>query len=175
MQRSAAQTDPNVEEIAWVQEGLLAGVAGAAIVALFFLLVDIADGRALWTPFALGAVLFRGTPPQPDTPIEPALVAAYTVLHGAAFVSVGLPAAFLLMTTSRLPRVRPMRWTSWLAAFLFAALSAIFLAFAMLAPGVAALFGAGRIVLANLLAAIAMAFTLDIHARRRDVDAKRGV
>lgn len=172
--RTAAQIDPNVEEIAWVQEGLLAGAAGAATVALFFLLIDVANGRALWTPFALGAALFRGTFPQAGTPIEPAMVAAYTVLHGAAFISVGLPAAFLMMTTSRLPRATPMRRMLWFAAFLFAALSAIFIAFAALAPGVTALFGVGRIALANLLAAIAMAFSLDLHARRRGVAAQRG-
>src|SRR5204863_4981813 len=40
------------------QEGLIAGLVGAATVALWFLLVDTVQGRPLYTPTVLGSALF---------------------------------------------------------------------------------------------------------------------
>jgi hypothetical protein len=41
-------------------EGLLAGVAGAATIAGWFLLLDSIAGRPLYTPSVLGTALVRG-------------------------------------------------------------------------------------------------------------------
>ncbi|MCL4686294.1 hypothetical protein KJ059_16270 [Myxococcota bacterium] len=164
-----ADADPNVQHIPWVFEGILAGVIGAATVAVLFLVFDLLEGRPLWTPFALGAGLFRGEIPPRGTPIEPVLITAYTVLHGGVFTAVGLLAASELMTGSRLPGAGSRSRALVLATLLLVAFSAIFAGFAALGvPGVMQLFGIGRIALANLLASGAMAVTLTYrseHAR----------
>ena len=41
------------------QEGMIAGLVGAAIVALWFLILDAFNGRPLYTPTVLGTALFR--------------------------------------------------------------------------------------------------------------------
>ena len=66
------------------------------MVALFFLGLDVAEGRPLWTPHALGSVLFLGSVPAHGAPVSLALIGAYTFVHGYVFVSVGLIAAFFL-------------------------------------------------------------------------------
>ncbi|PYN49534.1 MAG: hypothetical protein DMD95_00925 [Candidatus Rokuibacteriota bacterium] len=50
------------------QEGLIAGLVGAATVALWFLVIDSIQGRPLYTPTVLGTALFgRGAGlPWPD-------------------------------------------------------------------------------------------------------------
>jgi hypothetical protein len=45
---------------ATIREGLLAGLIGAAVVALWFLVLDMVIGRLLFTPAALGSALFLG-------------------------------------------------------------------------------------------------------------------
>lgn len=172
---AATRDDPNVQDVPWVLEGILTGVVGAATVAGFFLLFDATEGRPLWTPYALGAGLFRGALPPAGTPIEVALVAAYSVLHGAVFVAAGLLAASELMTGSRLPGAGPGSRALVLASLLFIAFSVIFAGFAALGvPGVEQLFGIGRIVLANLLASGAMAATLTYRAERSKLGSRRG-
>ncbi len=165
--KDLADADPNVQNIPWVLEGILAGVVGAATVAILFLLFDVLEGRALWTPYALGAGLFRGELPSAGTPIEPVFVLAYTVLHGSVFAAVGLLAASELMTGSRLPASGSASRALALAGLFFVAFSAIFAGFAALGiPGVTQLFGIGRIALANLIASGAMAFALTYRAER---------
>ena len=41
------------------QEGLIAGLVGAATVAIWFLIIDTIQGRPLYTPAVLGAALFH--------------------------------------------------------------------------------------------------------------------
>jgi hypothetical protein len=76
-----------------LREGLLVGVVGAAALALWFLIVDAANGQPLHTPAALGAGLFRG-----ERAVEaltmPAgaggLIVGYTSFHVAVFVVAGI-------------------------------------------------------------------------------------
>ena len=155
-QRDAADVD--VEANPWVVHGLAAGVVGALVVAGFFLAVDLIESRAFWTPAVLGSAVFLGRGLEAGDPIEPAVVAAYTVLHGAVFVSVGLMASFLLLGHRR---DFGMSAGIALAALLFAALEGMLLAFFMgtaseVVPGLIPSLGFGRIAMANLLAAAAM-------------------
>ena len=92
------------------REGIVAGILGACIVALWFLMVDSIAGRPLFTPAILGASLFdllgagfggRGLFVH---------VAAYTVLHVAGFIVIGMTAAYLMNVLDRKP--------SWLVGFL---------------------------------------------------------
>src|SRR3990170_227162 len=40
-------------------EGIIAGLIGAATIAIWFLILDVLDGRPLHTPTVLGTALFR--------------------------------------------------------------------------------------------------------------------
>lgn len=52
---------PQVSGISKVySEGIVAGLTGAATLAVWFLLLDSLDGRPFYTPSALGTALFRG-------------------------------------------------------------------------------------------------------------------
>jgi hypothetical protein len=78
------------------REGFITGVLGASAVAVWFLIVDWIAGMPLFTPAALGAALFRVEAETATVGTTIALVAGYTVFHYAAFVAVGLIAAFLV-------------------------------------------------------------------------------
>jgi hypothetical protein len=86
-----------------LREGIIAGLIGAVVVAVWFFAYDLARGRPFHTPGLLGAFVFYGT----DTPVsvEPALgpILGYTVLHGLAFVAFGVIAASLMAVSEREP------------------------------------------------------------------------
>lgn len=165
---SAPPESVDVDAIPWMHAGVAAGVAGAATIAVFFLIVDVLAGRAFWTPFALGSAFFLGELPARDAAIEPALVAGYTAMHGAVFVSAGLLASFELLTGRRLPGSSRRKRALVLAALLFFGLEAVFLGFAVfMAPEALAIFGVGRVAFANLLAAASMTAVLRWSAQHR--------
>src|SRR2546427_9347052 len=76
-----------------LREGIVAGLIGAAVVAVWFFAYDIARGRPFHTPRLLGAFVFH----RVDTPagVEPAAVPLLgdTVLLGLAFISLRASAA----------------------------------------------------------------------------------
>ena len=85
------------------REGTVAGIIGASSVALWFLMVDSIAGRPFFTPAILGASLFdllgggfggRGLATH---------VAAYTVIHFAAFILIGIAAAMVMNVLDRRP------------------------------------------------------------------------
>ena len=84
------------------REGLIAGLLGAGAVAVWFLVVDIARGRPLLVPSALGHILFHATGTA-GTEGRAAHVIAYSVFHVAAFVVVGILAAAILRRSERQP------------------------------------------------------------------------
>ena len=73
-----------------VREGFISGMIGAAVVAGWFLITDMMQGRPLATPNVLGQIiLFQNSNPI-VTPAEPAPVLAYTLFHLGAFVIFGI-------------------------------------------------------------------------------------
>jgi hypothetical protein len=42
------------------EEGIVAGLLGAATIAIWFFIVDVIQGRPFYTPTVLGTALFRG-------------------------------------------------------------------------------------------------------------------
>jgi len=135
------------------QEGLIAGLVGAATVALWFLVIDSIQGRPLYTPTVLGTALFgRGAGlPWPDVGPNLGMVLMFTWVHGLAFVVVGGVVARLLALAERQPRV------GFGIVMLFVFFEFGFIAAAMLfaAPVLHAL-AWPAILVANLLAAAAM-------------------
>lgn len=135
----------------WMVHGVVSGVTGAFLVAILFLVVDLVRGQPLWTPHALGSALFLGEAPAVHT--SPALVAGYTVVHGAVFVSLGFLAATLLPLL-RLERESARRIVGLVG--LFVAFELAFGLFGVLVASGAEALQPGPVALANLLAAAAM-------------------
>lgn len=94
-----------------VREGFVAGLIGAAAVALWFLIVDMINGRPFFTPAMLGSAVFWRTfdPGQVTTlfTTDPervfAAVVGYTMLHVVTFIVVGIIAAALAYQVERFP------------------------------------------------------------------------
>lgn len=86
------------------QQGIVAGVIGAATVAIWFFLIDLFQGRPFYTPNVLGAALFHrageldrslGSAPSFES------VVMYTWVHGMIFCLIGGVAAKLLALAER--------------------------------------------------------------------------
>lgn len=90
------------------QEGLVAGLLGAATIALWFLLLDTLRGRPLLTPSLLGTAIFGGGAGL-DSPaglaVSMEMVVLYTWVHALVFAVVGGVAARLLAVAERRPHV----------------------------------------------------------------------
>ena len=136
-----------------LREGVVTGLLGAAAVALWFLVVDLAQGRPLHTPALLGA-LVSGSP-DPALAAEEGgragLAALYSVVHALAFSAVGVLAVFLVHRAQRTPAL------VGLLLMLFAAIEvavvAIVAALDVRALGSLAWY---QVAVGNLLAALAM-------------------
>jgi hypothetical protein len=89
------------EQRSVLREGVIGGLLGAAVVAVWFLVFDIARGRPLLTPALLGEAVFNGVrdPAQAQITLGPIL--GYTLLHGLAFVAFGVVAAALIAVSER--------------------------------------------------------------------------
>jgi len=70
-------------------QGLVTGLIGAGIVALWFLILDVAAGHALRTPAALGSALLFGASNVEQLQPTFGIVAAYTIVHVLAFAVAG--------------------------------------------------------------------------------------
>jgi hypothetical protein len=86
-----------------LREGIVAGLIGASVVAVWFLLFDVARGRALLTPGLLGAVVFQGLTDPGTLRISAGPVLGYTILHGLAFIAFGVVAASIMAVSEREP------------------------------------------------------------------------
>lgn len=80
-----------------LRQGLVAGLLGASVVALSFLIIDLIFRQALLTPATLGSALLHGAGGPGEVQVDAATVLGYTALHLVAFLGVGLAAAALLM------------------------------------------------------------------------------
>jgi hypothetical protein len=80
-------------------EGILAGLVGAATIAVWFLALDSIKGRPFYTPSVLGTALFRGGAgfenPQALAP-NFEMVLSFTWVHVLAFLLIGVAGSRLL-------------------------------------------------------------------------------
>ena len=138
------------------REGIVAGLIGAATVAVWFLLFDALQGAPLRTPAVLGRVLGALGRSQPIPEAHAVAVAltpilGYTLVHGLAFIVVGLLAALLVDGAEREPAM--------LLALLifFAAFEGFFLALVVfLARPLLGVLTWWAILIGNFLAAVSM-------------------
>ncbi|MGA2411249.1 MAG: hypothetical protein ABSG46_12775 [Candidatus Binataceae bacterium] len=86
-----------------VREGVVAGLIGAAIVAAWFLIYDVAIGQPFRTPAMLGSVIFSELS-QPQGPgAAAALVLGYTALHFFAFIAFGIATSITMAASEYEP------------------------------------------------------------------------
>jgi hypothetical protein len=138
-----------------LKEGVVAGLIGAAAVAVWFFVFDVARGRPLLTPGLLGALVFYGvnTPAEVQPSLGPVL--GYTILHGLAFVAFGVMAATIMAMSEREPA-------------LFIGFVVLFACFEAFFFGVLGAFGQSMqgalvwwaVLVGNLLASLAMLWYL---------------
>jgi len=86
------------------QQGIIAGVIGAATVAIWFFIIDVFNGRPFYTPNVLGSALFRqdsGIDQPQGLAISFEMVLIYTWVHGLAFCVIGGLASKLLALAER--------------------------------------------------------------------------
>jgi hypothetical protein len=91
--------------VAVIREGIAAGLIGAAVVAVWFLVYDTLKLQPLRTPALLGAAVFEGLRDPSLLQIRLEIVLGYTALHFTAFALFGIIAAALLVAAEREPRV----------------------------------------------------------------------
>ena len=86
-------------------EGIVSGLLGASVVALWFLVIDTLQGRPLYTPSVLGTALFQGIPESGPIPVSGEMVIVFTWLHLLVFTLLGGIAAYLLALAETRPNV----------------------------------------------------------------------
>jgi hypothetical protein len=134
-----------------LREGIVTGLVGAAVVALWFLAFDFARGKPLFTPALLGNALFFGASDPAALRITLGPIIGYTIVHGLAFIAFGVIAASVMSVSEREPAV-------------FVAFVILFACFEVFVLGVVGALGKSilgalvwwAILIGNLLAAGAM-------------------
>jgi hypothetical protein len=159
-----------------VREGIVAGLIGAAVVAAWFLLVDVIGGRLFFTPAALGSVILHEATSVAAVHLDAFTVLSYTVLHLAAFIATGLVAAGIVSyAADRHPYVLLG------AVLLFVTFETFFIGLlTVVAQWLLELIPWWSIAVANLLAAAAMGWYLwhqhpALAAALRDPELERNV
>ena len=133
-------------------EGAVAGMLGAFAVAIWFLALDVYQGRALFTPSVLGQILLMGRSAPGTEAIDTTAVLLYTVFHLAAFTVFGMLVTKLVHLAINIPVLR------FGLVMLFVVFEVFFWGFTyMFFAGTRGLFPRGAILIANTLAAVAMA------------------
>jgi hypothetical protein len=103
---AVSRSDATVRDGSLYQEGLVAGLLGAATIAIWFLALDTVRGQPFYTPSLLGRALFQRDiilGPLEIQPIAGAMVLMYTWVHGLAFCIIGGVAAQLIALAERRP------------------------------------------------------------------------
>ena len=145
---------PALDAGALRQQGVYAGLFGAAMLAAWFLYRDVVRGKPLFTPTVLAKAIFEGRAgvAAPET-IEPSIGATllFTVLHALVFAAIGLGMAELLL------RVAHVRRRALIALLFFGVLCLGFFAFGLnvSAVGPQAVIARDALI-GNAIAALAM-------------------
>jgi hypothetical protein len=137
-----------------VFDAFFGGALAGSAIALFFLILDVLQGRPLFTPSLIGTALFTDADPSAVTAIRLVMVAYFSVVHFAAFFALG-GAMSRLFTWSAIVHRHPAVVAG--AVFLILTLT-LAVADLLLMPGVIAAIGVGRVLAANLVCGCVMAW-----------------
>jgi len=88
-----------------VREGVVSGLIGGVIIAVWFLIYDLARGHPFHTPALLGAIVFNAMHQPGSVAVTTAIVLGYTVLHFFAFIMFGIASSILMVASEREPVV----------------------------------------------------------------------
>ena len=100
-----------------VREGILTGLVGALVVAVWYLVHDLVQGQVGYTANVLGQVFVqRDTMPAVQT-VMPQAVLDYSLLHFASFFILGIGLTWLTHLSSRNPTLRMGVWLGLVIAF----------------------------------------------------------
>jgi hypothetical protein len=134
-----------------LQEGMESGLIGGILVAVWFLILDLMQGRPLATPSILGQLIILGRSAPVLDKLVPEAIAAYSFLHFGGFILFGMGVCELVHLAVR-------------EAFFRFALLVVFVVFEVFFLGVTqilfhgtrGLFPYWTVLVANTLAAIGM-------------------
>jgi hypothetical protein len=146
-----------------IKDGVLVGLLGAGVVALWFLIVDSVVGRPLFTPGALGSALLYGATGPDAVVVSAGSVIGYTLFHLAAFILFGLVVSALVAQTEKYP---PLVFGLIILLVVFETFF-VFMA-AMLGAWILEALAWWSVLLGNVLAAVAIgAFIWKTHPTLR--------
>ena len=138
-----------------LKEGVISGLLGAGVVALWFWIIDLVQGQPFFTPGALGSALFLGSTDLDAVTISAVTVVGYTAIHILAFVLTGTIAATIACYAEDTP---PLVLA---AILLFVTFEALFMGvMALLAEFLLGSLAWWSIALGNLLATCSMGYYL---------------
>lgn len=138
-----------------LREGFLAGLIGAAAVAVWFLLVDTIAGRPFFTPAMLGSAVFWGARDPGAIEIAFPAVVGYTMIHVLAFLVVGVVAAAMASIVESFPS------TLFLVVVFFAIFEfGFYLVVAIMARPLLGALAWWAVAVGNLIAALGMGYYL---------------
>ena len=138
-----------------MREGFVAGLIGAAAVALWFLVVDLVGGSAFFTPSMLGSAVFWGVRDPALVEVNFPTVIAYTMLHALLFTLVGIIAAALATMVDKFPS------TLFLIIFFFAVFEVgFYIVVATMAAPILGRLAWSNVAVGNLIAALGMGYYL---------------
>jgi uncharacterized membrane protein YgdD (TMEM256/DUF423 family) len=101
-----------------LREGLLTGLIGGLVVAVWYLALDLGRGQPFYTPNVLGQV-FVGRDTGPSLHVIPQAVAQYSLLHFGVFLVLGVALVALAHLATRNPSLRMGVWLGLVIGFLF--------------------------------------------------------
>jgi hypothetical protein len=151
-----------LEEHRTIREGLITGLLGALVVALWFMLIDVVAGRPFFTPAALGSALFLGARSMETVQVTPIIVLGYTLLHLIAFIITGLVAAAIVAAAEETTEVVLLGGVLLFFTFEVFTIGII----AMLWSWLIETLTWWSIAVANILAAVAMGTYLALRHKR---------
>jgi hypothetical protein len=107
----------HLQDHSTLREGIVTGLLGAIVAAVWYFLIDTAGGQPLHTPSVLGMIFFRGDLTPGTSHIVPGAVAGFTVLHFAVYILLGGLLALLTHGAMRDPSLRMGVWIGLVCAF----------------------------------------------------------
>ncbi|GMR12965.1 MAG: hypothetical protein BMS9Abin29_1160 [Gemmatimonadota bacterium] len=138
-----------------LKEGVMSGLLGAGVVALWFWIIDLVQGQPFFTPGALGSALFFGSTDLDAVTVSAVTVIGYTAVHITAFITTGIIAAAIACYAEDTP---PLVLA---AVLLFVTFEALFMGLmALLAEFLLGDLAWWSIALGNLLATVSMGYYL---------------
>ena len=133
------------------EDGILTGIIGAFLVALWFLIFDFARGQPFFTPSLIGSVIFLGVDVEAVTTVDYTMVFAYTGIHGFLFLFAGMIVAWMFVQFERNPQF------GMVLLLLFLLFEFVLFGFEVtIVPNLVGALGAWAVALANLLSAFGM-------------------